>query len=86
MPINHNFSVSMLFSTVSWVEGTNENVLQICVAKIVKLLIEHVVRGDFWVPTKGSPPCWWWGYQSAVCIHDWFEMGCHFSPGLIQLG
>ena len=54
--------------------------------RIVKQLTQHVVRGDFWVPTNGSSHCWWWGYQSAVCIHDWFEMGCHFSPSLIQLG
>ena len=53
--------------------------------RIVKLLTQHVVRGDFWVPTNGSPPCWWWSFQSAVCIHDWFQMGCHFSPSLIQL-
>ena len=25
---------------------------------IVKLLTQHVVRGDSWVPTNGSPPCW----------------------------
>ena len=54
--------------------------------RIVKPLTQHVVRGDSWVPTNGIPPCWWWGYQSEICIHDWFEMGCHFSPSLIQLG
>ena len=54
--------------------------------RIVKLLTQHVVRGDLWIPTNGSPPCWWWGCQSAICIHDWFEMGCHFFSGLIQLG
>ena len=27
--------------------------------RIVKLLTQHVVRGDFWVPTNGSSPCWW---------------------------
>ena len=31
---------------------------------IVKLLTQHVVKDDSWVPTSGSPPCWWWGYQS----------------------
>ena len=51
--------------------------------RIVKLLTHHVVRGDFWVPTNGSPPCWWWGYQSVICIYDWLEMGRHFSPSLI---
>ena len=25
--------------------------------KIVKLLTQHVVKGKFWVPTNGSPPC-----------------------------
>ena len=25
--------------------------------RIVKLLTQHVVKGDFWVPTNGSPPC-----------------------------
>ena len=38
--------------------------------RIVKLLTQHVVRGDSWVPTNGSPPCWWWGYQSVNCVHD----------------
>ena len=52
---------------------------------IVKLLTEHVVRGDFLVSTNGSPP-WWWGYQSVICIHDWWEMGHQFSTSLIQLG
>ena len=52
--------------------------------RTVKQLTQHVVRGNFWVPTNGRPPCWWWGYQSAICIHDCFEMGCHFSPSLIQ--
>ena len=51
--------------------------------RIVKLFTQHVVRGDLWVPTNRSPPCWWWGYQSAICIHDWFEISCHFSPSLI---
>ena len=54
--------------------------------RIVKLLTQHVVRGDFWVPTNGSPPWWWWRYQFVICIYDWFEMGYHFSPSLIQLG
>ena len=54
--------------------------------RIVKLLSQYVVRGDFWVPTNGSSSCWWWGYQSVICIYHWFEMGCHFSPSLIQLG
>ena len=53
---------------------------------IVKLLTQHGVKGDFWVPTNGNLPCWWWGYQSAICVHDWFEMGCPFSPSLIKLG
>ena len=47
--------------------------------RIVNLLTLYVVRGNFWVTTNGSPPCWWWGYQSAICIHDWLEMSCHFS-------
>ena len=38
--------------------------------KIVKLLNQHVVKGDSWVPTNGSPPRWWWDYQSAIYIHD----------------
>ena len=54
--------------------------------RIVELLNQHVVRGDFWIPTNGNPPCWWWGYHSVICIYDWFEMGSHFSPSLIQLG
>ena len=38
---------------------------------IVKLLTQHVVKGDFWVPTSGSPPCWWWGYQSLMTGSKW---------------
>ena len=38
------------------------------------------------VPTSRSPPCWKRGYRSAICIHGWFEMDCHFSPSLIPLG
>ena len=52
--------------------------------KIGKLLTQHVVGGESWVPTNGSPPCWWWGYHSIICIHEWFEMGCHLSPSLNQ--
>ena len=26
---------------------------------------------DFWVPTSGSPPCWWWGYQSLKTGSKW---------------
>ena len=38
---------------------------------IVKLLTQHVVKGDFWVPTSGSAPCWWWGYQSLMTGFKW---------------
>ena len=38
---------------------------------IVKLLTQHFVKNDFWVPTSGSPPCWWWGYQSLKTGSKW---------------
>ena len=40
-----------VFATTS----TNLSVLHR--VRIVKLLTQHIVRGDFWVPTNGSPPC-----------------------------
>ena len=51
----------------------------------VKLLTQHVVRGNFWVLTNGSPPCWWWSYRPVISIYNWLEMGYHFPPSLIQL-
>ena len=48
--------------------------------RIVKRLTQHIVRSDFRVATNGSPPYWWQGCQSVICIHDWFQMSCHFSP------
>ena len=45
----------------------------------------HVVRGDSWMPTDGSSP-WSWGYQTAICIYDWFEIYCRFSRILIVIG
>ena len=27
--------------------------------RVMKLLIQHVVKSDFWAPTSGSSPCWW---------------------------
>ena len=33
---------------------------------IVKLLTQHVVKGDSWISTNGSPRCWWWGYLSFM--------------------
>ena len=68
----------------STVKTINEGVLSR--VRIVKLLTQHVVRSDFWVLINGSPSCWWWGCQSENSIHDWFEMGCRFSPSLIYLG
>ena len=50
--------------------------------RIVKLLTEHVVRSESWVPTNGSPPCY--GELAVICIRDWFEIGCHFSSSLIR--
>ena len=38
---------------------------------IVKLFTQHVVKGDSWVSTSGSPPCWWWGYQSLMSGSKW---------------
>ena len=38
---------------------------------IVKLLAQHVVKGDPWVPTNGSLPCWWWGYQLLMTGLKW---------------
>ena len=38
---------------------------------IVKLLTQHVVKDDSWVPTNGSTPCWWWGYQSLKTGPKW---------------
>ena len=38
---------------------------------IVKLLTQHVIKDDSWVPTSGSPPCWWWGYQSLMTGSKW---------------
>ena len=26
---------------------------------------------DYWVRTSGSPPCWWWGYQSLKTGSKW---------------
>ena len=28
-------------------------------------------KDDSWVPTSGSPPCWWWGYQSLMTGSKW---------------
>ena len=33
---------------------------------VVKLLTQHITKGDSWVPISGSPPCKWWGYQSLI--------------------
>ena len=38
---------------------------------IVELLSQHVVKGNYWVPTCGSPPYWWWGYQSLMTCSKW---------------
>ena len=38
---------------------------------IVKLLTQHVVKDDSWVPASGSRPCWWWGYQSLKTGSKW---------------
>ena len=38
---------------------------------IVKLLTQHVVKDHSWVPTSGSPTCWWWGYQSLMTGSKW---------------
>ena len=51
--------------------------------RIMKLLTQHVAKGDFWVPTDGSPL--WWGYRSVICIQDRIEIGCRFSPNLFYL-
>ena len=32
---------------------------------------QHVVVGDSWVPTSGSPLCWWWNYQSLMTGLKW---------------
>ena len=42
--------------------------------KIVKLLIQHVARGDIWTPNNGSLRCCWWDKESAIHMHDWFEI------------
>ena len=49
---------------------------------IVKLLTPHAVKGDTWVPTSGSPPCWRWGYLSLKTGSKWAAI---FSPGLISI-
>ena len=55
--------------------------------RIVKLLTQHVVRGDFWVPTNGSRLV---GGEAtsrqfaSTTGSKW--AACHFSSGLIQLG
>ena len=49
-----------------------------------KLLTQHVVKDDSWVPTSGSPPCWWWGYQSLTTGSKWaaiFPLAQWFSIG-----
>ena len=38
---------------------------------VVKLLTQHVAKDDSWVPTSGSPPCWWRGYQSFMTGLKW---------------
>ena len=41
-------------------------------------------KGDSWVPTSGSPPCWWWGYQSLVTGTKWaaiFTLAYYFQLG-----
>ena len=40
-------------------------------ANIMKLLTKHVVKGNTWVPTNGSLPCWWWGYQLLMTGSKW---------------
>ena len=38
---------------------------------LILLLTQHVVKDDSWVPTSGSPPCWWWGYQTLMTGSKW---------------
>ena len=52
---------------------------------IVKLLTQHVVKGDSLAPTSGCPPCWWWGYQSFAFTTG-LKCAATFPPSLIQLG
>ena len=45
---------------------------------------------DSWVPTSGSPPCWWWGYHSLKTGSKWAaifplannQLGCRHEPEL----
>ena len=30
---------------------------------------QHVAKSDIWLSVNGSPPCWWWVCQSAVCCN-----------------
>ena len=55
-------------STFMWQTGGLPALHQVT---IVKLLTQDVVKGDSWVPTSGSPPCWWWGYQSLMTGSKW---------------
>ena len=36
-----------------------------------ELLTQHVIKSDSWVPTSGSPPSWWWDYQSLMIGSKW---------------
>ena len=55
-------------STFMWQTGGPPVLYRIT---IVKLPTQHVVKDDSWVPTGGSPPCWWWGYQSLMTGSKW---------------
>ena len=57
-----------LISTFMWQTGGLPVLHQLT---IVKLLTQHVVKGDSWVPTSGSPPCWWWGYPLLMTGSKW---------------
>ena len=62
----------------------NETKFQPLAVRIVKLLTRHVVSGEFWLPTNGSPPCWWRGYLFRTFSNDWFELP--LSHCLILIG
>ena len=51
--------LSSILNEISDAENDNIEVSVLYRDRIVKLLIQHVVRGDSWVPINGSPPCWW---------------------------
>ena len=54
----------LLYEADRWPTRTSPG----CTCQIANL---HTVKDNSWVPTSGSPPCWWWGYQSLMTGSKW---------------